>query len=77
MRLSIELSPEQHEPLKAAAAMQGKSIKDYVLDRTLPSNDGQEVLRNLVTFLKPRIAATPATNTAHLTAPTCAHSLYA
>ncbi|MEY4588768.1 MAG: hypothetical protein RL497_844 [Pseudomonadota bacterium] len=60
MRLSIELSPEQHQLLKAAAAMQGKSIKDYVLGRTLPGNDEQEALRQLETFLKPRIEAATA-----------------
>lgn len=60
MRLSIELSPEQHQLLKAAAAMQGKSIKDYVLGRTLPSDDEQEALRQLETFLKPRIEAATA-----------------
>ena len=60
MGLSIELSPEQHQLLKAAAAIQGKSIKDYVLSRTLPGNDEQEALRQLETFLKPRIEAATA-----------------
>ena len=36
MRLSIDITQEQHKALKATAAMQGKSIKDYVLERTLP-----------------------------------------
>jgi uncharacterized protein (DUF1778 family) len=57
MRLSIELSPEQHQLLKAAAAMQGKSIKDYVLDRTLPGHNEQLALRQLEAFLLPRIDA--------------------
>jgi uncharacterized protein (DUF1778 family) len=30
-RLSIDLTPEQHQKIKAVAAMQGKSIKEYVL----------------------------------------------
>ncbi len=57
MRLSIEISPEQHQRLKASAALQGQSIKDYVLDRTLPNSDQQSALHQLEGFLKPRIAA--------------------
>jgi uncharacterized protein (DUF1778 family) len=36
-RLSIELTTEQHNTLKAVAAMNGHSLKDYVLARVLPS----------------------------------------
>tara|TARA_Y100001949_G_scaffold176097_2_gene187904 strand:+ start:697 stop:939 length:243 start_codon:yes stop_codon:yes gene_type:complete len=54
MRLSIELSPEQHQRLKAAAALQGQSIKDYVLERTLPDAQENKALRELETLLKPR-----------------------
>ncbi len=57
MRLSIEISPEQHQRLKASAALQGQSIKDYVLDRTLPNSDEQAALQELEGFLKPRIEA--------------------
>jgi hypothetical protein len=57
MRLSIEVTPEQHQRLKAAAALQGKSIKDYVLERTLPDFEEQAALQELETFLKPRIEA--------------------
>ncbi|MBL4794478.1 MAG: DUF1778 domain-containing protein [Pseudomonadales bacterium] len=57
MRLSIEISKEQHQKLKAAAALQGQSIKDYVLKRTLPDSDEQAALMNLESFLKPRIKA--------------------
>lgn len=57
MRLSIEISPEQHQRLKASAALQGKSIKDYVLDRTLPDLDEQSALHELESFLKARIEA--------------------
>ena len=55
MRLSIEITREQHKKLKATAAMQGKSIKDYVLDQTLPDNDEEAALTELETFLQPRI----------------------
>ena len=57
MRLSIEVTQEQHKRLKAAAALQGKSIKDYVLERTLPDLDEQAALQELEAFLKPRIEA--------------------
>ena len=61
MRLSIEVTPEQHQRLKAVAALHGKSIKDYVLERALPplpyldSMSGEEALKQLEDFLKPRI----------------------
>jgi hypothetical protein len=54
MRLSIEVTPEQHQRLKAVAALRGQSIKDYVLDRVLP-NDEDEALRQLEAFLEPRL----------------------
>ena len=57
MRLSIEISSEQHQRLKASAALKGQSIKDYVLDRTLPDSDEQTALQELESFLKPRIEA--------------------
>jgi Antitoxin ParD len=61
-RLSIEITQEQHQRLKAVAALHGKSIKDYVLERTLPptipnvdSLSEDEALLRLEMFLKPRI----------------------
>ena len=57
MRLSIEVSPEQHQRLKASAALQGKTIKDYVLDKTLPNSDERSALAELEAFLKPRLEA--------------------
>lgn len=61
-RLSIELTPEQHQQLKAIAALHGQTLKDYILERTLPdlprneSWSEEETLRRLEEFLKPRIA---------------------
>ncbi len=60
MRLSIEMTPEQHQPRKAVAALRGQSIKDYVLERILPDDPGaeeSEALRRLETFLEPRVKA--------------------
>lgn len=62
-RLSIEVTPEQHQRLKAVAALHGKTIKDYVLERALPSLPDlgslseEEALQQLEDFLKPRIEA--------------------
>ncbi len=58
MRLSIEVTPEQHQRLKAVAALRGQSIKDYVLDRVLPqtpTENEDEALRQLEAFLEPRL----------------------
>jgi len=41
-RLSIEVSSEQHQKIKALAALQGKSIKDFILDKVFSANDGDE-----------------------------------
>ena len=60
MRLSIEVTPEEHKRLKAVAAFQGKSIKEYVLERVLPqtpAHDEADALQQLETFLAPRIRA--------------------
>lgn len=55
MRLSIDITPEQHQFLKAAAAIKGESIKEYVLKRTLPDLSEQEALKKLESFLTNRI----------------------
>ena len=61
-RLSIEVTPEQHQRLKAIAALHGQSLKDYILERTLPalpeseSLSEEEALRRLDEFLDTRIA---------------------
>ena len=62
-RLSIEVTPEQHQRLKAIAALSGKTIKDYVLERALPplpETEGlseEDALHQLEAFLKPRLEA--------------------
>ena len=60
-RLSIDITPKEHQKLKAIAALKGESIKDYVLKRTLgdaPALNGMsddEAVAALAEFLKPRI----------------------
>lgn len=61
-RLSIEITPQQHQQIKALAAMHGTSIKDYILERTIPSDtpwtdDERAALRELEALLQPRLDA--------------------
>lgn len=61
-RLSIEVTPEQHQRLKAIASLHGQTLKDYILERTLPhlpQNEAlskEETLQRLEAFLEPRVA---------------------
>ncbi len=46
-RISIDVTPQEHQRLKAMAALQGKSIKEFVLDSTLGSQNDPDVERDL------------------------------
>lgn len=37
-RLTIDISEQQHQSLKALAALQGKTIKQYAIERLFPGN---------------------------------------
>ena len=57
-RISIEVTPEEHKKLKTIAALKGKSIKDFVIERTLGSAENQSedsALRELELILDQRI----------------------
>ena len=41
-RLSIEISSEQHQKIKALSALQGKSIKDFILTKLFSANNEAE-----------------------------------
>ena len=57
-RLTIEITEQQHQSIKALAAMQGKSIKEYAMQRLLPlTSDEEKAMQELEEFLKPRIEA--------------------
>lgn len=61
MRLSIEVTPEQHQRIKSVSALKGQTIKDYVLERVLPdfSDESEdEALRQLEASLEPRLKET-------------------
>lgn len=50
-RLSIDLTPEQHQKIKAVAALQGKSIKEYVLAQILPTSSDEDMALNELEML--------------------------
>lgn len=41
-RLSIDMTDQQHQSLKALAALQGKTIKQYALERLFPDDPGED-----------------------------------
>lgn len=59
-RISIDVTAEEHQRLKALAALQGKSIKEFVLSSTLgrqrPDSDESAALAELETLLDRRLA---------------------
>lgn len=55
-RLTIDISDQQHKSLKALAAMQGKTIKQYALERLFPGDmDAEQAWQALKTLLETRI----------------------
>lgn len=42
-RISIDVSLREHQKLKALAALQGLSIKDFVLERTLGASGDRDL----------------------------------
>lgn len=55
-RVIIEVTEEQHQHIKALAALQGKSIKDYALERLLdPTPEEEKALEELKRILTARL----------------------
>ncbi len=55
-RLTIDITNQQHQSLKAVAALQGKSIKQYALERLFPEDaNGDQAWRELKMLLGERI----------------------
>jgi len=57
-RLTIEVSSDQHQQIKVMAAMQGKSIKDYIIAKLFRTDDEiaeQAAWENLKTELNSRL----------------------
>jgi len=55
-RLTIDITDQQHQALKAMAALQGKTIKEYALERLLPEAGDEDVLAGLRSLLATRAA---------------------
>jgi uncharacterized protein (DUF1778 family) len=47
-RLSIEIDPEQHRQIKILATFAGLSIKDYILQQTLPRKKELDATEHLL-----------------------------
>jgi uncharacterized protein (DUF1778 family) len=58
-RISIDVTEDEHKKLKAMAALSGKSIKDYVLERTLGAEEDYALIE-LEKLLDRRIQAAQA-----------------
>lgn len=55
-RLTIDITEQQHQSLKAMAALQGKTIKQYALERLFPGdNDASQAWKDLKLLLGTRI----------------------
>jgi hypothetical protein len=55
-RLTIDITDQQHQSLKALAALQGKTIKQYALERLFPGDaDAGQAWQELKTVLGNRI----------------------
>ena len=56
-RLTIDITEQQHQALKASAALQGKTIKDYAIERLFPTPGTEEqALEELRALLEQRLA---------------------
>lgn len=55
-RLTIDVTEQQHQTLKAMAALAGQTIKQYALERLLPS-DEEQALQELKAMLHERLRA--------------------
>lgn len=55
-RLTIDITDKQHQALKAMAALQGKSIREYAVERLFPqAGDDEQALANLRHLLEQRV----------------------
>lgn len=56
-RLTIDLSDQQHQSLKAMAALQGKTIRQYAIERLFPAPaEDVQAWQDLKSLLGERIA---------------------
>ncbi|MCE9635662.1 MAG: antitoxin [Planctomycetes bacterium] len=53
-RVSIDVTPQEHQRLKAMAALQGKTIKEFVLLSTIGAPNAEAALTELEALLDQR-----------------------
>lgn len=57
-RLTIDMTDQQHQSLKALAALQGKTIRQYALERLFPGDiEADQAWQDLKALLGDRIHA--------------------
>jgi len=58
-RLTIDITDQQHQSLKALAALQGKTIRQYALERLFPvsQSDEDQAWQELKAMIEQRIAS--------------------
>lgn len=59
-RLTIEITAKEHQEIKAMAALQGKTLKKFVMEKifsTQANSDEEEVWEELKSMLRSRIDA--------------------
>jgi hypothetical protein len=55
--LTIDIADEQHESMRALAALQGKTIKQYALERLFPGDvEGERAWEESKTLMNTRIS---------------------
>lgn len=55
-RLTIDMTEQQHQSLKAMAALEGKTIKQYAIERLFPGDeDADRAWQELQDLLKTRV----------------------
>ena len=55
-RLTIDMTEQQHQSLKALAALEGKTIKQYAIERLFPGDeDADRAWQDLQGLLKTRV----------------------
>lgn len=65
-RLSIDITDQQHQSLKAMAALEGKTIREYAIERLFPKPGADAApFQELKALLEQRLAESADGNVVH------------
>ena len=65
-RLTIDITDQQHQTIKAMAALQGKSIKEFAIERLFPApSDEERALGELKALMEQRMAESARGEVSH------------